>query len=410
MLKKRGKNIISIVLIISFLGWPSFGFSQNSGNPVDEEISQLQNQIYAKQQELEDYKKQEQEYKKKIAEKQSEQATLKTQVAVLDNNIAKTEIEIKSTQIDVDKTNLEIKKVTLEIKQAEDDIARKKQYLEALLRLIARNDDKSALEIILSYNSISDFLDQVEYIKNLNANLGDVMEKVKEVKKGLEEQNANLNKKKESLEELKKKLEEQKAEIGDQKVNKQYILDKTKQSEKEYQSLLSKAKAEQDNANAAIISAEREIRKKLAEKQGKDALKFSDKGFVWPVPKNVITAYFHDPDYPYRHIFEHPAIDIRSGQGTAIMAAASGYVAKAVDNGYGYSYIMIVHGDGLATVYGHVSGINIKTDDFVAQGQIIGASGGMPGTKGAGYLTTGPHLHFEVRLNGIPVNPLNYLP
>jgi murein DD-endopeptidase MepM/ murein hydrolase activator NlpD len=151
------------------------------------------------------------------------------------------------------------------------------------------------------------------------------------------------------------------------------------------------------------------MRAKLSKLSG-EKLEFNDAGFIWPVTKNMVMATFHDPDYPYRYIFEHPAIDIRAAQGSTLRAAASGYVAIAKNAGKGYSYIMIVHGDGLATVYGHVSKIYVQPDEYVVQGQTIGLSGGMPGTNGAGSLTTGPHLHFEVRLNGIPVNPLEYLP
>ena len=71
---------------------------------------------------------------------------------------------------------------------------------------------------------------------------------------------------------------------------------------------------------------------------------------------------------------------------------------------------MIIHANGLSTVYGHVNEIDVEEGRFVLQGQAIGRSGGMPGTCGSGRLTTGPHMHFEVRLNGIPVDPLLYLP
>src|SRR3989339_696480 len=142
----------------------------------------------------------------------------------------------------------------------------------------------------------------------------------------------------------------------------------------------------------------------------KKKLEFNDNGMIWPVPRNTITSYFHDPDYPFRNIFEHPAIDIRAGQGTVLKAAASGYVARVKEGvGGSYGYIMLIHGDGLSTVYGHVSKIYVEEDEYIVQGQTIGLTGGLPGTPGSGALTTGPHLHFEVRLNGIPVNPLNYL-
>ena len=159
-----------------------------------------------------------------------------------------------------------------------------------------------------------------------------------------------------------------------------------------------------------IASMEKLVRAKLAKLQGKK-LEFNDNGFIWPVKKNVITAYFHDPDYPFRYIFEHPGVDVRAAQGTTLKAAASGYVArvKAGPKG-GYGYIMIIHGDGLSTVYGHIPKAYVKEDEYVVQGQTIGLTGGLPGTAGAGRLTTGPHLHFEIRLNGIPVDPLGYLP
>jgi murein DD-endopeptidase MepM/ murein hydrolase activator NlpD len=102
-------------------------------------------------------------------------------------------------------------------------------------------------------------------------------------------------------------------------------------------------------------------------------------------------------------------VDIPAYQGTPIQAAADGVVYTARDNGYGYNYIILAHADGFMSVYGHVSEIMVQEGETVPQGGIIAMSGGMPGTKGAGYMTTGPHLHFEVLKNGTYTDPLDYL-
>jgi len=77
--------------------------------------------------------------------------------------------------------------------------------------------------------------------------------------------------------------------------------------------------------------------------------------------------------------------------------------------GTAYAYVMLIHGNGISTVYGHVNKILVKEDDFVMQGQPIALSGGLPGTLGSGPFTTGPHLHFEVRQDGVPVDPMDFL-
>lgn len=129
----------------------------------------------------------------------------------------------------------------------------------------------------------------------------------------------------------------------------------------------------------------------------------------WPVePKLGVSAYFLDEAYEQRFKVRHYAIDIPEEQGTDLLAAQDGIVKNVVDHGLGYNYITIDHG-GYATVYGHVSEFSVRPGQRVRAGDVIGKSGGMPGLRGGGS-STGPHLHFGLYVNGVPVDPLQYLP
>lgn len=131
---------------------------------------------------------------------------------------------------------------------------------------------------------------------------------------------------------------------------------------------------------------------------------------VWPVrPAYGISAYFEDPTYRDRFHVDHHAVDIPVEQGTRIVAPADGVVQRYADNGLGYSFLVLDHGDGIQTIYGHISAALVQEGQHVTAGQAIATSGGRIGSKGAGALTTGPHLHFAMKVNGKLTDPLPYL-
>jgi murein DD-endopeptidase MepM/ murein hydrolase activator NlpD len=413
---KKLRLILGIFLFALSASFVSFGreirgavVNQSASDEINEEVKEINRQIEDKKNRLKEIEKAQSAYSDAIKNKQSERAGLNNQLAIIDNRTKKAELDITGTQIEIDRVLLEIEKTGLEIKEKEEAIDVKKDHISKILRMVYKKDDTSFLEILLLNDSFSEFLNEVKYLEDVNSDIKDAIEYLKSDKESLEKEKTALNDKNKELEDSKKELENKKLSLAAEYDNKNILLEQTRSSEAEYQRLLALAKKEQASAAADIVGLERSAREKLS-KLDAGKLEVTDSAMAWPVPKNTITAYFHDPDYPFRYIFEHPAVDIRAGQGTPIKAAASGYVARAKNSGMGYSYIMLIHGDGLSTVYGHVSKIFVEEDEYVTQGQVIGAVGGMPGTPGAGNLTTGPHLHFETRLNGIPVNPLDYLP
>ncbi len=385
-------------------------FDDGSATVVNREVRALNDDIQDKKSHIKEMQDKQKGYSEAIEKRQGEEASLNNQLAILENRLAKAELDIEIVEIDIERIKLEIQKTDLEIENKNKEIKKEKEQIENVLNLLNKRDYITSLEIILLNDSFADFLSQVKYLEDINESINESLDVVKKLKRQLINEREALDKQNTKLVLLKEDLGENEKKLASEQDNKVVILGQVKDSEREYQRLLEQAKKEQEQAAAEIASMEKLVRAKISELEGQK-LEFNDNGFIWPVPKNVITSYFHDPDYPFRYIFEHPGVDIRAGQGTTLKASASGYVARikrGLDGGYGY--IMLIHGDGLSTVYGHISKAYVQEDDYVVQGQTVGLTGGLPGTPGAGRLTTGPHLHFEVRLNGIPVDPLSYLP
>ncbi len=374
---------------------------------------QINQDINDKRAQIDELKKQMTIYEKNVAAKKDEIGELSAQLSVLNSNIAKINLEIKAAGLEIETVNLKIENTELKIQAKEREIADLKENVAEILRSLHQEQQQSSLlEILVINENFSDFMNQIDQLEKMQDLVVLQVNDLKTVKMAMVNDQTDLENNRTELDALKNILDNKKGTLDEQKNTKAQLVKLTQGQQSKFEELLKQAKAEQSQANSDIVYLEKIAREKLnRELQKKQSEDTASPGLSWPVSSRTITAYFHDPDYPFRYVFEHPAIDIATAQGTPIKAVQSGYVAKVKDGGKtGYSYIMIVHADGLSSVYGHVNQISVESEQFVTKGQVIGYSGGMPGTRGAGPLSTGPHLHLEIRLNGVPVDALNYLP
>src|SRR3989339_282705 len=417
MLRKRIiKLIFKVILIIVFFGTPvclwTVGESTIDLGGEKTEIDALNAKIAEKKEAIKKLEASIEDYKQKIQQKRLEAVSLSNQTAILDNRIAQVELDIRATEEKLSSLNLEIQALELMIGEKEKAIAKQKIILGELVRSIQRQEGKSYLVVVAAYDNFSDFFDKIQHLETVQQDLGASVRALQGVRTELADKKTQTEERQARYQELKETLDQKRFDLQEQIQIKQTLLVQTSQSEAKFNTLLLGLREQYQAIESEINAIEKEVRDRLS-KEEQEKLEESDSGgqLSWPSQTHYITSEFHDPEYPYRHIFEHSGIDLRVGHGSSIKAAASGYVARARVCGSSscYSYIMLIHNSGLATVYGHLSKILVNEDQFVTRGDVIALSGGTPGTIGAGPFVTGAHLHFEVRKNGIPVNPLLYL-
>lgn len=382
-------------------------------------VSQLKSSLTAQQRKAAELRKQIQAYNAALAKKRAESANLKQQIGSLNGKISTTQKKIGEKNATINKSVTETNAVQKTIEQKEQEMDARQDEIAETLRTINTVDQQSLLKSLIIEGSISKFFAQSDYLGTLQGKLQGNLNEVQALKQNLEQHKKKLVTYTIALTNDKERLQNVKEDLRDQEEVKADMLTQTKASEAEYQKLLRQLQSQQSAANNEIMAIERQIQSMLTKptrSNGGTALQdrlksFGKVVFSWPVnPYRGISTRFRDPNYPFRRLFEHPGIDIPEPQGTALKAAADGYVAIAKDAGMGYSYILIQHNEGFSTVYGHVSAIYVRSGQYVSRGQLIGRTGAKRGTPGAGPLTTGPHLHLELRKNGVPVDPLKYLP
>lgn len=362
-MKKSGKKIFSTILILALvLGTISWAYGD----------------------ELSDIRNQQSQVKSDLSELQDSIISQKEEVAAIQK-------EVDKQQAKIDEAEAKIAETEAEIQQMQDDIDNQKDNLGKRLRNMYKNGSVGFVDVILGSGSFSELISNVSMLQKIYASDQETLDYLEEQHKKMEEKKAVLAQENQKLKEEKKILDEKKQEA--QK--------KTDAMQDEINQLQSKL--EQLNADAAkltgVILGSQDHNKEYEGVTGGGG----SGAMGWPTDSRYITSPFGWRIHPVTGIGTgHTGLDIGAGYGTNVYAAESGTVIMSqVYGGYGNA-VVIDHGGGISTLYGHNSSLLVSEGQHVSRGQVIA----LCGSTG---ISTGPHVHFEVRIYGNPVDPMGYL-
>lgn len=281
------------------------------------------------------------------------------------------------------------------LRKTEADLKIKNKKLQQRVRDIYINGQISYVDVLFGAKDFADLMTRMDVLKRIIKHDYDLIMKVKEEKATVENTRAQLEKDKAEAEVLVADAQTKKAKVEDKESEQQVILDQAiydrDTSERMYEEIMA---ASQEVANM--------IRRSQMSSAGYSGAPAGAGGMIWPI-SGPITSEFGWRTHPiFGTARFHSGLDIGGDYGMPIYAAASGTVIYAGwISGYGNA-VIIDHGGGVTTLYGHNDSLNVSEGENVAQGQVIA----MCGSTGN---STGPHCHFEVRENGEPVSPYGYL-
>lgn len=382
--------------------------AQESGESIKEQVDGLSDAVKDKRDRVKELDALIGAYRDRIKQQESKQVSLENEVVLLENRIREKELGVQRAKAEIEALTLEVQQIDGQITTQEGRAQTHIELIADLIRRTHQSDEVDTLDVLLTRPSLSSFFDRIEELKRLEGDLGDSLDKVKAIKQSLDESKKLRDERRGDVLAQQRELKLDQEKLETEKNFKISLVSETQQSQEEFERVLYELRQQQQSTADDIARLEEKLKDTLDTID--ESLARGDVLLNWPIsPSNGVTAHFHDPDYPFRRLFEHPGTDIRTPVGTPVHAAAGGYVAwNKTGRQYG-NYTMIVHPGGIATIYAHLSKFLAKPDTYIDRGALIGLSGGRPGDQGAG-LSTGPHLHFEVRQNGIPVNAENFLP
>lgn len=345
------------------------------------------------QQRLNKAQQQQTELNKKLNANKAKKKAEQSNKDILDSQIAEIEAEINALDAQVEEINDRIEQKDAELAAAHELSSRQYESYKDRVKLIVEKGSITYLEVIAKAHSLEDFFIRMDVMEQIADYDNTLLTELKENEQVIEAIKIEIENERAQVMSIMEQSLAKKRQLAQKQAASQKILNDLAQTEKEITQELKKAK-----------EAENAARNEIARLVSGDGSRYVGGKFLWPSTNSYrITSPYSMRVHPTLGVYkQHTGIDIGASYGTNVLAAADGTVIIAGwNNAYG-NYVVINHGGGVTTLYGHNSSLTVSKGQKVSRGQVIAKVGS------TGY-STGPHIHFEVQVNGSPVNPMSYL-
>ena len=312
----------------------------------------------------------------------------------LNTELAQYEDETNKIKEDIDKINEEIAENEQKLEKIQAEYDSLQSLIDSRLVEMYKSADLQFLDILLTATNVNDFLTTYYALIDLNKYDTELLENARKQKIEIETTKQILEEKRKQSIENKQTYQKKSQVLQNMRKKREFYLSKLTTEEQQLQ-------AQIDEYNTQVAEIEAEIRFLASESISES---YIGGAFTWPVPGHTsLTSLYGMRVHPITGAYKlHTGVDISAGIGTPFVAAAKGVVSKATFNRAYGNMVIIDHGGGVQTLYAHGSEILVQVGDEVNAGDEVLKVGS------TGY-STGPHAHFEIRINGQTVDPLDYL-
>ena len=415
----RTGALAAAVLFVLPLALPGVYAIRTEAATQQDEISASKQKISDNKKKIEEIQSQKYQIESKLKELRELKADAAAYVEKLDQELSEIEGQITALAESITGVEQEIAVTEGELEAAKQEEARQYASMKLRIKYMYEHGNENLLDILFRAGSFSDLLNQAEYIENVSRYDRDKLEDYVAARELVAAHEEELITERQLLEEEKAEMENRQASVSQLQQEKTSELAsynaKIKAAENEaaemqqnIAGIQAAIRAEENNIAAieAEIRRQEEEARKKAEAEGKkfEPMTVGNISFTWPCPgQSRITSHFGDRESPTEGAStNHKGVDVGAPSGSSVVAAAGGTVVISQYSSSAGNYIMISHGGGVYTVYMHLSSLGVSKGATVSRGDRIGSVGS------TGY-STGPHLHFGLRIGGGYVNPLNYV-